>query len=114
MSEELVKYADLSADAKQHARDGFIHYYVRGFKGDDLEVVSSLADDRDMSMINHLLEENNFQTVDQLSQLAERMLPSSFDNIIESLDMKFNLNGEPEKTWVAWEQAIHAQLPVED
>lgn len=114
VSEQLVDYAALSADAKQQARKSFINYYVRGFKDDNLEVVSNLADDRDLAMINHLVGENNFQTVDQLIPLCERMVPSSFDNILAKLDMKYNQNGEPEKNWDAWEQAIHAGLPVED
>ncbi|WP_295730971.1 hypothetical protein [uncultured Limosilactobacillus sp.] len=114
MSEQLVDYATLDDEAKEQARQDFINYYVRQFKVDNLEVISSLADDRDLAMVNHLLEENRYQTVDQLIPLCERMVANSFDLLIDKLGAQFQLNGEPQQTWSAWEQAIHDQLPVED
>ncbi|KRM81464.1 hypothetical protein FC35_GL000065 [Limosilactobacillus coleohominis DSM 14060] len=114
VSEQLVNYTDLTADAQKRARQDFINYYVREFKNDNLEVISNLADDRDLAMINHLLGENSYQTVDQLAPLSARMVGSSFDRVLAKLDMKYQPNGEAAKTWTAWEKAIHEQLPVED
>lgn len=114
MSEQLVDYNELSDEAKKEARKEFIVYYIRQFKDDSLEEVSNLADDRDLAMINHLLEENNFQTVDALVPLCERMVSSSFDQILQKLNMKYNLNGESETNWDQWTQSLHTKLPVED
>ncbi len=114
VSEQLVDYSSLSDEAKNHAREDFITFYIQQFKADNLEVVSNLADDQDLAMVNHLIGENNFQTTDQLVPLCERMVPGSFDRILESLGVEFNQDGEPEQTWNAWERAIHASLPVED
>lgn len=114
MSEQLVDYDSLSDEAKDHARKNFITFYVHQFKEDNLEVVSSLADDEDLAMINHLIGENNFQTVDQLVPLCEQMVKSSFDHVLSKLSMKYNQNGETENSWSVWEREIHAQLPIED
>ena len=65
-------------------------------------------------MINHLLEENNFQTVDALLPLCERMVSSSFDRILKRLNMQYNLNGESQVNWDQWTQSLHTKLPVED
>lgn len=114
VSEQLVDYASLSDEAKKHARNNFVTFYVRQFKSDNLEVVSSQADDPDLAMINHLIGENNFQTVDQLVPLCEQMVQGSFDRVLTKLSMKYNQNGETEKSWATWGREIHAQLPVED
>lgn len=114
MSEQLVDYASLSDEAKEQARKDFAKYYIRQFKIDNLEEVSNLADDRDLAMINHLLEENSFKTVEALIPLCERMVSSSFDRILLRLNMQYNLNGESEQTWDQWTQSLHTKLPVED
>lgn len=114
VGEQLVNYEELAGEVQKQARESFISYYVRQFKDDNLEVISNLADDRDLAMINHLVGENNYQTVDQLVPLCERMVAGSFDNVISKLGVQFQTNGEPKQTWTAWEQAIHAKLPVED
>lgn len=114
VSEQLVDYASLSDEAKEHARKTFIAFYVAQFKEDNLEVVSSLADDRDLAMINHLIGENNFQTVEQLVPLCEQMVKGSFDSVLGKLSMQYNQNGETAKPWATWEREIHAQLPIED
>ena len=114
VSEQLVDYASLSDEAKAEARKNFMVYYSHQFKGDNLEEVSNLADDRDLAMINHLLEENNFQTVDSLVPLCERMVSSSFDRILQRLNMQYNLNGESQINWDRWTQSLHTKLPVED
>lgn len=114
VSEQLVDYASLSDEAKAEARKNFMVYYIHQFKGDNLEEVSNLADDRDLAMINHLLEENNFQTVDALLPLCERMVSSSFDRILKRLNMQYNLNGESQVNWDQWTQSLHTKLPVED
>ena len=114
VSEQLVDYASLSDESKAEARKNFMVYYIHQFKGDNLEEVSNLADDRDLAMINHLLEENNFQTVDTLVPLCERMVSSSFYRILQRLNMQYNLNGESQINWDRWTQSLHTKLPVED
>lgn len=114
VSEQLVEYGDLSEEAQTQARKSFILFYIRQFKNDNLEEIANVANDRDLSMVNHLLGENRFETAEQLLPLCEKMVPASFDAILKQLSMKYNQNGESEKAWPAWYQEIHAQLPVED
>lgn len=114
MSKQSLDYSSLSTEAQKQARVHFIAYYIRQYKGDNLEEISSLADDRDLAMINHLLEENGFQTADALVPLCERMVAPSFDRVLAKLDMKYNSNGSPEQAWNDWAKSLHAQLPVED
>lgn len=114
VSEEFQTYKELSDDAKKQARHDFMDYYIRGFRNDNLELISSLADDRDLAMINHLLGENRFQTIDQLIPLCEGMVKSRFDAILSDIDMKYSPDGDSKQAWSAWEQELHDKLPVED
>lgn len=114
MSEKLVAYKDLSADAQKKARLAFMNFYIRQLRSDNLEVVSAKANDEDMANINHLLEENNYLTIDKLVELAERMVPSQFDAVLNSLDMQYQSDGTTSSSWNSWMNKIHQGLPVED
>ena len=114
MSENLVTYKDLSADAKKQARLDFMNFYIRQLRLDNLEVVSASANDEDMANINHLLEENQYLTADKLVELAERMVPSRFDAVLNDLSMQYHADGTSASSWDDWMQKIHQGLPVED
>ncbi|KRN58309.1 hypothetical protein [Limosilactobacillus secaliphilus] len=114
MSDKLVAYKDLSADAKKQARLDFMNFYIRQLRLDNLEVVSANASDEDMANINHLLEENQYLTIDKLVELAERMVPNLFDAVESSLDMQYHTDGTTAESWNEWMQKIHQGLPVED
>lgn len=114
MSEDLVAYKDLSADAQKQARLDFMNFYIRQLRADNLEVVSARANDEDMANINHLLEENSYLTIDKLVELSEEMVSSQFDAVLNSLDMQYHDDGTTSSSWNEWMAKIHQGLPVED
>ena len=114
MSEQLYQYQDLSDETQANARRIFINFYIKQLSDDNLEIIDQYADDKDMAMINHLMEENNYMTIDKLAELAETELSSSFDRILADLKMEYNKNGENQTDWAVWDNQIHAELPKED
>lgn len=114
MSEQLYQYQDLSTEAQANARRTFINFYIHQLRDDNLEIIDQYADDKDMAMINHLLEENGYLTIDKLSVLAETELSSSFNNILADLKMQYNTNGQNQVNWDEWDNEIQANLPKED
>ncbi|HIX34887.1 MAG TPA: hypothetical protein H9856_00480 [Candidatus Limosilactobacillus merdigallinarum] len=114
MSEDLMAYKALSVDAQKQARVDFMNFYIRQLRSDNLEVISAKADDEDMANINHLLEENQYLTIDKLVELAEQMVSSQFDAILNSLDIKYHDDGTASSSWNDWMEKIHQGLPVED
>ena len=113
-SEQLYQYQDLSDEAQVNARRTFINFYIHQLRDDNLEIIDQYADDKDMAMINHLLEENSYLTIDKLSELAEKELSRSFDKILSDLKMEYNNNGQNQTNWDEWDNDIHATLPKED
>ena len=108
----MVAFNELTDEAKASAQKSFVTYYIRHFKQTDMEVLTGVASDSELAMINHVLEENNFLTVDALVDLSQSLVGGLFAKVLAKTGMEFAANGHPETSWEDWQAARHAQLPT--
>lgn len=115
MSEEGLRYSDLSATAQEHALKSFINYYVKQYRQGNLEIMGAKVSNEVMGTINETLNLNKFMDHSALVAESYRLSKSAYVEIMKQLtDVRYQEDGEPVVDWdTAWEKQ-EEQLPSED
>lgn len=115
VSEEGLRYSDLSATAQEHALKSFINYYVKQYRQGNLEILGAKVSNGVMGTINETLNLNKFMDHSALVAESYRLSKSAYVEIMKQLtDVRYQEDGEPVVDWdAAWEKQ-EEQLPSED
>lgn len=115
LSNEGMKFNDLSDSAKDVAIKAFIPYYVDQFQHDNLEIIASKANNSDMITINQVLIENKFMDKKKLVDLSYQMSKPLYAVVLGALDdQSYDESGQPKEEWAKLWSQDEQELPQED
>lgn len=109
----LVSITQLDSDNQAKAVRSFAQFYIRLYKAESLEIISSFVPAGYLSDINAFIARNRYLTHANLLDLSLATSSNDYIRVMEHLDQKYNLTGTPEIPWDTWFISHHKQLVSE-
>lgn len=115
MSTDGKNYQELDDEARTTALKSFIGFYIRQYKRESLEILSSKVSNQILSSINETLDQNRFLGHKELVAVSYRLSKPYYEQILTKLDdAKFTEDGEPVQDWEQIWADQEEELPTED
>ncbi|GEL14779.1 hypothetical protein [Pediococcus cellicola] len=109
----LVSITQLDSANQAKAVRTFAKFYIRLYKAESLEIISSFVPAGYLSDINAVIKRNLYLTKEELLDLSLSISTGEYLQVMQRLDQKYNATGTPETPWRSWLVTHHKQLVSE-
>ncbi|QBP17807.1 hypothetical protein [Acetilactobacillus jinshanensis] len=99
---KLVKFDQLSDQAKKKAILDFAKFYVPHYRSENLEIIGSYDHTGLIWDINRDIWDNKFNSKEDVIKMSAHDRPKHYGKLLDKMDQKFYENGNPEKPWKKW------------
>ena len=111
MADSTFTITDLEEDAQATALNDFVHFYLKHYRDNSLEILSDYRVDYAMNDINTYLFENRSFSPDQLIAGVLKNKRQLFLNILKTVDLPYTEKGTlKDVTWDGWYTQRYAQI----
>ncbi|AMV61105.1 hypothetical protein [Pediococcus damnosus] len=108
-----VSITELTAPNQLKAVTTFAKFYIKLYKSENLEIISSYVPAGYLSDINAFIARNRYLTKEELLSISIEASRADYIQVIAHLGQSFTPNGAPEISWNDWEISHHKHLVVE-
>lgn len=102
---------DLDENAQNAALTDFVHFYLRHYRTNDLEILANYQVDYAMNDINMYIFANQYFSPDQLAAGVLGNKRDLFLTILKTVDLPYTANGSlKDLTWDGWYAQEYAKI----
>ncbi|KRM74197.1 hypothetical protein FC82_GL000274 [Secundilactobacillus collinoides DSM 20515 = JCM 1123] len=107
----VVVFDELSDSAKQRAVTDFCNFYLKEYKGNNLEIITNFPIQYEVEQINHDIRENRSFKPEELRDFLLTNDNHLFGKVLAAFNLSFLENGAlADKTYEAWYQEQYDQI----
>ena len=99
---KLVKFDQLSPQAKTKAINDFAAFYVPLYQNNHLEIIGSYDHTGLIWDINRNIWTNKFNSEKDIIKLSAKERAKHYAKLLAKIGQKFFNNGNPQKSWQQW------------
>ncbi|ANZ65164.1 hypothetical protein AYR62_14485 [Secundilactobacillus paracollinoides] len=107
----VVVFDELSDSAKQRAVTDFCNFYLKEFKGNNLEIIANFPIQYEVEQLNHDIQDNRSLQPEELQDFLLENDNHLLGKVLAAFNLSFLENGAlADTTYEAWYQTQYDQI----
>lgn len=111
MGEKLYSFDELNDQAQVTSIKDFSRFYVKCYRGNNMELLSQVSDQSMLWQINEEAYRNKYEALEHAAKDTITYCNHSYKKLLSQLDMKYLANGSSECPWEEWYDKKYQSIP---